>query len=345
MTFASGPLHEPLVSRETDPSRHGYRPEAVVIHVIPKAKTKTAHSFHYGIDRNGETRQYAAEEATAFHLGPVNRSEWTLLKPAVDPNYYTIGIVHEAEGNHPWSDQSYQVGARLIAQIAQRWNLPVDRRHVIGHYEISGSDAAGLDPNDPTRSLFCPGTGIDLDHLVGLAAAEAASLKQPPFVAQTGVVTTLSSANLRESPSTQGVLAGSLPANYPVRHAGWVTKGESVEGKSTWYKTDTGQYLWADATDRKEPAAPPTRPANPPAQPYTFVPNPGTVVTLSGVNLRRLPKTDAELVQNYPTGTEVAFTGWVTDGESVQRNSHWHRTVSGYYLWAGGTNVTRPRTP
>ena len=240
---ASGPMHDSLPSRETDPSGHGYRPEAVVIYVLPKGKAKTARSFHYGIDRNGEAQQYAADEATAFHLGQVSRSEWDLFKPAVDPNYYTIGIAYEAEGNQPWGDRAYEVSAKLIAQIAQRWNLPIDRSHVIGYHEISGSDGAGLDPNDPARSIFCLGSGIDLDHLVWLAAGKLVSLAQPHCVSRPGVVTTRSSVNLRRSPSSQGELAGNLPPNYEVRHTGWVTDGESVDENSHWYKTESGHYL------------------------------------------------------------------------------------------------------
>src|SRR5438874_2970529 len=86
----------------------GFRPEAVVIHIMdgpmsaadshfndPKAKV----SAHYGIGRDGEIHQYVKETDTAFHAGIIVNPIWPLLKPGVNPNFYTIGIEHEGLGN------------------------------------------------------------------------------------------------------------------------------------------------------------------------------------------------------------------------------------------------------
>src|SRR5271163_203896 len=81
-----------------------FQPEAVVIHIMegtlkgtdswfndPRAKV----SAHYGIGTGGLVHQYVKEADTAFHAGIVDRPTWPLLKPRVNPNYYTIGIEHE----------------------------------------------------------------------------------------------------------------------------------------------------------------------------------------------------------------------------------------------------------
>lgn len=65
--------------------RGGYRPEAVVIHIMAGTLVGTdAHfanpasqvSAHYGIGKQGQIHQYVKEEDTAFHVGTVDRLTW-----------------------------------------------------------------------------------------------------------------------------------------------------------------------------------------------------------------------------------------------------------------------------
>ena len=252
----SGTTYTHLTFREKERSRHGYRPEAIVVHVVETDLAETARSFHYGIADNGEIQQYVEDEATAFHLGKIARSRWDLFKPGVDANYYTIGIAYTSASNQPWSDKAYQANTDLIARIAQRWNLPVDRNHVVGHYEISGLDAAGVDPTDPTRSLFCPGSGVDLDHLVGLAAGTAVAGLANDFVAAPGTLVTRYGVNVRRLPSMGADLVGSYQSGTQVTYVGWVRDGELVKGNSNWYKTEAGHYIWAGGTSVTRPQTP-----------------------------------------------------------------------------------------
>ncbi|MBP2621113.1 peptidoglycan recognition protein family protein [Streptococcus panodentis] len=72
-------------------------------------------------------------------------------------NQRSIGIEHLNETGAPtWTiaEATYQRSAALIADICQRYGIPIDRQHIIKHGEVSAT--------------ACPG-GIDIDRLVRMA--------------------------------------------------------------------------------------------------------------------------------------------------------------------------------
>lgn len=128
-------------------NRNGNKPEAVVVHIMDGtlagtdshfASPATEVSSHYGIGQTGEIHQYVKEENAAWHAGRINNPSWSLLKPNVNPNFYTIGIEHEGKPETVWPDAMKKASAMLIADVCKRWNIPIDRVHVIGHYQIDG---------------------------------------------------------------------------------------------------------------------------------------------------------------------------------------------------------------
>lgn len=148
-------------------SRRGYRPEAIVIHIMDGTLMGTAAWFarrssgvsaHYGVGRNGEIHRYVDENLAAFHAGLVNRPTWRLLKRGVNPNLYTIGIEHEGFASQPWTDEMYAASGWLIADIARRWQIPIDADHIIPHNAIR-------------RTKTCPGAGCDIKRLIAQARA------------------------------------------------------------------------------------------------------------------------------------------------------------------------------
>lgn len=89
------------------------------------------------------------EEAVAYHAGnyPTNQR--------------SIGIEHlNSTGAPTWliDEKTYQNSAKLIADIAKRYSIPIDRQHILKHGEVS--------------STACPG-GINIDRLVELAKGYA----------------------------------------------------------------------------------------------------------------------------------------------------------------------------
>lgn len=98
-------------------------------------------SAHYGIE-NDQVHQYVAENKVAYHAG----------------NYYmnqrSIGIEHSADPSRPASEATYQTSAQLVREISKRYNIPLDRAHIIKHSEVV-----------PTQ---CCGT-VDIDKIINLA--------------------------------------------------------------------------------------------------------------------------------------------------------------------------------
>ncbi len=135
-------------------SRENYKPELLVIHVMDGSLTGTDSWFassaskvsaHYGIGLKGEIHQYVQETMKAWHAGRVDHPNFKLYKPNINPNLYTIGIEHEGQDLSIWTDAQLQVSADLIKEICTRWSIPLDREHIVGHYQIYS-----LKPNCPS---------------------------------------------------------------------------------------------------------------------------------------------------------------------------------------------------
>lgn len=85
------------------------------------------------------------ENYVAYHAGnyPVNQR--------------SIGIEHLNNTGAPtWTiaEETYRNSAKLIRDICERYNIPIDRQHILKHGEVSATG--------------CPG-GIDIDRLVAMA--------------------------------------------------------------------------------------------------------------------------------------------------------------------------------
>ena len=127
-------------------------------------------SAHYVVSDLGQITQMVAEHDVAWHAG-----NW-------DYNTRAIGIEHEgyATGTNWYTPAMYDASARLSASICSRWGVPMDRAHVIGHYEVP-------DPNNP--GLFGgaghhtdPGTNWNWPYYMNLAQQYASGLPSLPHL-------------------------------------------------------------------------------------------------------------------------------------------------------------------
>lgn len=171
--------------------RFGYKPELIVIHVMDGTLAGTDSWFqtgsaaagnpvsaHYGIGVHGEVHQYVAEENGAWHAGRILNPTFKLFKGMnVNPNYYTIGIEHEGKADSVWSPEMKAASAAMIKAVCARWNIPIDRDHVIGHYQVFSGK-----PNCPAVNK-----GI-IDELVALAVGTPTPPITPPNVEQAKVL-------------------------------------------------------------------------------------------------------------------------------------------------------------
>jgi N-acetylmuramoyl-L-alanine amidase len=226
--------------------RKGHHPEAIVIHVMDGTLSGTDSWFrnpqskvsaHYGIGKNGEVHQYVQETDTAWQAGRVNAPNWSLIKTAgngqyVNPNYYTIGIEHEGNSQSDWTDAMYGADAELIAAMSKRWNIPIDRSHIIGHREIFSLKT-------------CPGSSVDLTKVIDLAKQKAGYVVPSNLVKSQGTATTTTNLNLRAgSPSTSAPIAKKVAKGTQLAYIGYTDGGEKVKGMNRWYQTNDGLWFW-----------------------------------------------------------------------------------------------------
>ncbi|MGW5607520.1 N-acetylmuramoyl-L-alanine amidase [Streptomyces sp. NPDC003753] len=128
--------------------------DLVVIHVTQATYTSTLGIFqnprknvsaHYVVrSADGHIAQCVREHDIAWHAG-----NW-------DYNTRSIGIEHEGWVDRPgyFTDALYEESARLTAAICARHGIPKDRAHIIGHYEVPGTDHTDPGPDwDWTRYM------------------------------------------------------------------------------------------------------------------------------------------------------------------------------------------------
>ncbi len=99
-------------------------------------------SAHYLVGLDGRLARIVAEGDTARHCGRVASPTAAVIVGCEDPNLVTVGIEFEDGGDPRGADRpahQYEVGAELIAAIADRWQIPLDGEHVIGHREINAT--------------------------------------------------------------------------------------------------------------------------------------------------------------------------------------------------------------
>jgi len=116
-----------------------YAIDRVIVHVTQGSYASAVKAFedpghqaaaHYIVRADGRITQMIRELDVAFHSG--NR----------EYNERSVGIEHEGfvERRSSFTDPMYAASARLTAGICGRYGIPVDRRHIIGHVEVPGTD-------------------------------------------------------------------------------------------------------------------------------------------------------------------------------------------------------------
>ena len=162
-----------------------YKPEIIVLHIMQGTLDGTTSWFlsptsqvssTYGVSRDGRIVQFVEESNMAWANGNLRNPTFKLMKPGVNPNLYTISI--ECAGNDlaQWTEEQLQLLRDLIRDVATRNSIPIDRDHIIGHFEIDGVNrpfcpspdhaivdrvVASLQTNDLV-CVMCPKSKVEL---------------------------------------------------------------------------------------------------------------------------------------------------------------------------------------
>jgi N-acetyl-anhydromuramyl-L-alanine amidase AmpD len=90
-------------------------------------------SAHYVVSRRGKGAQCAHNADIAWHAGHGIT------------NTRSIGIEHAGFVGNPrsFTRRMYRSSAKLSAYLCRRFNIPVDRQHIIGHNQVAGGPDPG----------------------------------------------------------------------------------------------------------------------------------------------------------------------------------------------------------
>jgi N-acetyl-anhydromuramyl-L-alanine amidase AmpD len=121
--------------------------DLVIIHVTQTTYKNTMPVFwnpakqvsaHYVLrSADGRVTQCVRERDIAWHAG-----NW-------DYNARSIGIEHEGWVERPeyFTGAMYEQSAALASEVCDRYGIPKDRDHIIGHHEVPGTDHTDPGPH------------------------------------------------------------------------------------------------------------------------------------------------------------------------------------------------------
>lgn len=110
-------------------------------------------SAHYLIDADGSrVAQFVKESDTAWHAG-----NWCYNKHSIGIEH--VGYVANKSG---FSTALYDKSVELVNSIKSRWNVPIDRNHIIGHYQVPNGN--NMDQCSPPCSAGLDACESDLDY-------------------------------------------------------------------------------------------------------------------------------------------------------------------------------------
>ena len=307
-------------------------------------------SGHYFIrSSDGEITQMVRDADIAWHAGDWHAGDWAT-------NVRSIGIEHEAFVNDStwYTDTMYHASAVLVRHLAAKYNIPLNRQHIIGHVEVPGCPYSGGGASCHTD----PGTFWDWDKFMQLLRADVPAPTPSPSPTPTATATPTASplpaitgnliglvynaeTNARLSGATvsaggqtvqsnsngvyyfRALPAGETPVTVTLSGFAPLTQASRIEANSTRWNS-----VWLSPLAETQP--PVTATATP-----TVTPSPSPTATPSPT-VTPLPTA----TPSAPTGTLVgliqdAQTGRRLAGVTVLAQGRTYVTDERGYYWLG----------
>ena len=170
-------------------------------------------SAHFVVSRTGQVVQLVPVTDVAWHAG----NGWW--------NLHSIGIEHEGWADRrAYTEREYRASAQLVAYLAHRWGIPVDRKHIIGHAEVPDPYHHGRFGGSSHHTD--PGNHWNWAHYMTLVRHYRAHLVMPHFVKQ---------MTLHELPAPHTPVAARRPT---------VDRNATVHGKALWWSGIDAWQRW-----------------------------------------------------------------------------------------------------
>ncbi|HEY9292356.1 MAG TPA: peptidoglycan recognition family protein [Microlunatus sp.] len=123
--------------------------------------------WHYTIrSSDGHIAQHIPTKDVGWHAG-----NWYI-------NQHSVGIEQEgfaAEGATWYTESLYRNSARLVRYLAAKWQIPLDRAHILGHDNVPGTTAATV-----KGMHWDPGPYWDWEHYFKLLGAPLTAVQGKP---------------------------------------------------------------------------------------------------------------------------------------------------------------------
>ena len=207
---------------KTDSNRTTKTIDAIVVHdtegrfigsIRALQNPRVDGSAHFVVSRSGQVVQLVPVTDVAWHSG----NGWW--------NLHSIGIEHEGWADRrSYTEREYRASAQLVAYLAHRWGIPLDRRHIIGHAEVP-------DPYHPGRRGGVshhtdPGPHWNWAHYMALVRTYSEHLVPPHFVKQ---------MTLHQLPAPRAPVAARRPT---------VDRNATIRGHALWWSGVDASQRW-----------------------------------------------------------------------------------------------------
>lgn len=117
-------------------------------------------SAHYCIE-DTTIHQYVDEADTAWHAG-----NWNCNTQSIGIEHSGGDLLSDGKTRRKPSEETHKTSAWLVGEISKKYNIPLDRKHILKHSEVSD------------KSTACPGT-LDIDYIIKLAKENGSQTMKP----------------------------------------------------------------------------------------------------------------------------------------------------------------------
>lgn len=231
--------------------RSGQKPLAICDHIMQGTLESSDSWFrnrssqvsaHFGVGKDGRIWQWVHTQDSAWANGILQSPDTTIdwlaecVRNNINPNHCTLSIEHEGYTGVPFPPEQYKATLWLHRHLCVNYNIIPDRKHIIGHYQITAYDRAN-----------CPGKAFPWGQLMKDLAASGI---QPPGSQWTngvkGVVFSqfgpgkviVNNSYVRSRPSLSSkdnTLIRTVPAGTLLHFVAYTDAGPVYHGSGAWY--------------------------------------------------------------------------------------------------------------